>query len=608
MTDQWATQQYSSNDSKDVFGDEEAQQPSNKQLKMDQDDNEGSESQFADSTFAVHNFNSQFGAFNENPTGFPNVGVKYDGEQPSPLRNGHEVEGFKQSGFPVASPQRGYQSAVYPTSGYPQNPGFRMPSDGAYSVTQQTAPYGSGYSGESGYGFNPLQNQQGSNIPENETQPYAMGRESGFGDYNAENEDDFDESGGEFDESHEQDEGLLGDDEVADGDGFGDEEDLLEEESVEDNSGPIDELDSWKVISAFFRTHGLVHQQLESFNDFITFKMQEIVSNHPPIQLTAPSHMTDNSGDIHLVYRLKFGQLTISRPSTEEKEGESRPIWPLEARLRNLTYAAPVYVEIVQETYQVHGDGQEKLVDSHKYESVHLGRVPMMLRSKYCWLYGLKDKGISSMGECSFDQGGYFIINGMEKVLIAQEKMASNFVYVFKKSPPAKYSWMAEIRSQREGMQATSPFSIKLKTRVQGSSSTRSKAFGQIVATLPYIRTEVPIVILFRALGVLSDRDVCQRIVYDMKDKQMLNLLRPSLEEGGPFLTQNVCLDFIGRRGPTVGAPRDLRIRYAKELLHKEVLAHVGFEEGCEHSKAWFVGYMVHRLLLGKNIRLSVWN
>lgn len=80
----------------------------------------------------------------------------------------------------------------------------------------------------------------------------------------------------------------------------------------------------------------------------------------------------------------------------------------------------------------------------------------------------------------------------------------------------------------------------------------------------------------------------------------MLNLLKPSLEEAFDFTSQLVCLDFIGKRGPTVGASREKRIQYARELLVKEVLPHVGVEEGCESRKTWFIGYMVHRLCLGQ--------
>jgi DNA-directed RNA polymerase II subunit RPB2 len=116
-------------------------------------------------------------------------------------------------------------------------------------------------------------------------------------------------------------------------------------------------------------------------------------------------------------------------------------------------------------------------------------------------------------------QGGYFIIYGVEKVLIAQEKMASNFVYVFRKSQPSKFSWIVEVRSQREGMQATSGFSVKHRTRDSSGREGGSKSHGQIVATLPYIRIEIPIAILFRALGCVADKDILQRVVYDFNDK-----------------------------------------------------------------------------------------
>lgn len=106
----------------------------------------------------------------------------------------------------------------------------------------------------------------------------------------------------------------------------------------------------------------------------------------------------------------------------------------------------------------------------------------------------------------------------MEKVLIAQEKMANNFVYLFRKSQPSKFSWVAEVRSQREGMQATSGFSVKLRAKL-GSVGGKSKSYGQIVASLPYVRTEVPVAILFRALGCVADKDILQRVVYDFKDK-----------------------------------------------------------------------------------------
>lgn len=103
----------------------------------------------------------------------------------------------------------------------------------------------------------------------------------------------------------------------------------------------------------------------------------------------------------------------------------------------------------------------------------------------------------------------------------------------------------------------------------------------------------------------MSDLDILLRVAYDIRDEQLCALLKPSLEEGFEFHTQEACLDFIGKRGPTVGAQRESRLQYARELLRKEVLPHVGTEPGCEGKKAYFVGYMVHRLLLAELGRIN---
>lgn len=180
-----------------------------------------------------------------------------------------------------------------------------------------------------------------------------------------------------------------------------------------------------------------------------------------------------------------------------------------------------------------------------------------MLRSSYCSLYHLSEKDLTEMGECPYDQGGYFIINGSEKVLLAQEKMSTNHVYVFKKRQPNKYAYVAEVRSIAESQnKAPSGMFVRMLSRSGATGVTESLPFssqvvlsltrallmqgssGQYIrATLPYIRTEIPIIIVFRALGFVADKDVLERICYDFKDVQMMELLRPSLEEA--FVIQN---------------------------------------------------------------------
>uniref|UniRef100_A0A3B4BDP9 DNA-directed RNA polymerase subunit beta n=1 Tax=Periophthalmus magnuspinnatus TaxID=409849 RepID=A0A3B4BDP9_9GOBI len=265
---------------------------------------------------------------------------------------------------------------------------------------------------------------------------------------------------------------------------------------------------------------------------------------------------------------------------------------PNEARLRNLTYSAPLYVDI---TKTIIKEGEEQLQTQH--QKTFIGKIPIMLRSTYCLLSGLTDRDLCELNECPLDPGGYFIINGSEKVLIAQEKMATNTVYVFAKKD-SKYAYTAECRSCLENSsRPTSTIWVSMMAR--GGQGVKKSAIGQrIVSTLPYIRQEVPIIIVFRALGFVSDRDILEHIIYDFDDPEMMEMVKPSLDEAFVIQEQNVALNFIGSRGAKPGVTKERRIKYAKEVLQKEMLPHVGVSDFCETKKAYFLGYMVHRLLL----------
>ena len=362
--------------------------------------------------------------------------------------------------------------------------------------------------------------------------------------------------------------------------------------------------DSWVVCDAFFKEKGLVYMQLNSFDDFITYKMQEIVDQHPPIEIVPvkqyiPEMKGGSFGSLdtsNYVYEFEFGQLSLHKPQVEEVDGSISTLTPHHARLRSLTYSSALYVNVHQKVFTVDEETQKRnLLKVVDYEKVYLGHVPIMLKSEYCWLKNLPNNALVELGECVYDQGGYFLINGSEKVLVAVEKMANNFVYCFKKKQPSKYTWVAEVRSQADGSQGTSGFAVKMLTNL----GERSASKGQIVVSMPYINADIPIGILFRALGCVSDKDIVERVVYDFADTPMMALLRPSLEEAAPVMSQEVALDYIAKRGPTIGTSREGRIQYAKDLLIKEVLPHVGTAQYCESRKAYFVGYMVHRLLLG---------
>ena len=366
----------------------------------------------------------------------------------------------------------------------------------------------------------------------------------------------------------------------------------------------ISQEDCWTVISAFFESKGLVRQQLDSFDEFIQNTMQEIIDENSKLILQRPPQYSGSVADEGPNrYEIRFGQIYLSKPTMTEADGTTQPMFPSEARLRNLTYAAPLYIDMKKITYEstnfdevdVEFEDEEGGIEE-MLPKVFIGEVPIMLKSSYCILHSLSEHDLVEKGECPYDMGGYFIINGSEKVLIAQERMSTNQVYVFAKSQPSPYSYVAEIRSCIEkGSRNASPLYVKMQSKTSG----RSTVSGQCIrATLPYIKQDIPIVVIFRALGFVSDRDILEHICYDFGDHQMLELLKPCIEEAFVIQDQNVALDFIGKRGSTVGATQDKRIKYAKEILLKEMLPHVGVREFCETKKAFFFGYMIHRLLL----------
>ncbi|KAL3645430.1 DNA-dependent RNA polymerase II [Castilleja foliolosa] len=368
-------------------------------------------------------------------------------------------------------------------------------------------------------------------------------------------------------------------------------------EEDDDDDADITQEDAWTVISAYFEEKGLVRQQLDSFDEFIQNTMQEIVDESANIEIRPEAqHNPGRSSDfVETVYRISFGQIYLSKPMMTESDGETNTLYPKAARLRNLTYSSPLYVDVTKRALKK-GYDCEEVLETQEFTKVFIGKVPIMLGSSYCSLYNLPEKDLMEIGECPYDQGGYFIINGSEKVLIAQEKMSTNHVYVFKKRQPNKYAYVAEVRSIAESQnKAPSGMFVRMLAR----PGTKGGSAGQYIrATLPYIRTEIPIIIIFRALGFQADKDILEHICYDFNDVQMMELLRPSLEEAFVIQNKQVALDYIGKRGSTVGVMKEKRIKYAKEILQREMLPHVGTEEHCETKKAFYFGYVINRLLL----------
>ena len=409
-----------------------------------------------------------------------------------------------------------------------------------------------------------------------------------------------------------------------------------EEDYDYENYGDEDEgitpEDCWTVISSFFETKGLVSQQTDSFDEFTQTTIQDLVNEYSTITLDQPNPPSPPGTKIALRrYEIKFGTVMVSRPTISETDGTVTSLLPYECRDRNLTYASPLYINITkkvsaaverevplhemdeaqQDEYAKTGENPTKLVweeeesgedeDQTKSEDwknmVFVGKLPIMVKSKICHLSRESDENLFLVNECPYDQGGYFVINGSEKVLIAQERSAANIVQVFKKAQPSPYTYTAEIRSALEkGSRLISSLQLKL----YGKGDSARGGFGQTIhTTLPFVKSDLPIAIVFRALGVVSDEDILNHICYDRKDSQMLEMLRPCIEEAFCVQDREVALDFIGKRGnrDQAGLGREKRVRVAKDILQKETLPHISQTEGSETRKAFFLGYMVHKLL-----------
>uniref|UniRef100_A0A6C0JG82 DNA-directed RNA polymerase n=1 Tax=viral metagenome TaxID=1070528 RepID=A0A6C0JG82_9ZZZZ len=217
-------------------------------------------------------------------------------------------------------------------------------------------------------------------------------------------------------------------------------------------------------------------------------------------------------------------------------------------------------------------------------EKIFLGKFPIMLQSNYCVLSNLPRETRYSMGECLNDVGGYFIIDGKEKTIISQEKFGSNMINI-KEMKDDKYLYSAEILSVSENV--SKPIrTLAVKIVAPSPSYTN----GNIVVSIPNVREPVPLFILFRALGIISDKQIITMCLLDIdKYESMVDLFAPSVHDAGGILTQRTALKYIAN------LQKHKTIPHTMEILADYFLPHIG--EMNFTQKAYFLGNMVFRLL-----------
>jgi DNA-directed RNA polymerase II subunit RPB2 len=353
---------------------------------------------------------------------------------------------------------------------------------------------------------------------------------------------------------------------------------------------------AWLVIDKFFANDPnlLVKHHLESFNDFFNNKIHNIFKEKNPILIM--KEQNDTTKEYNYRAELYIGgvdgkRIYYGKPIIYDDHREHF-MFPNEARLRNMTYAITIHID-VEVVYKINNELGELKETTSVLEKIYLGKFPIMLNSDLCILNGLGPLVKFNMGECKNDYGGYFIIDGKEKVLISQEKFADNMLYV-KADFNDLYSHSAEIRSVSED--ASKPIRT-LSIRIVRPDTKYNN--GHIVVNVPNIRKPVPLFILMRALGILSDKEIIKMCLLDLeKYENYIALFIPSIHDTGNIFNQEVALKYLATftKGKTLA--------HVLEILMDYLLPHIGDNNFI--NKAFFLGYMVKELLqVYKNDKLS---
>jgi DNA-directed RNA polymerase II subunit RPB2 len=351
---------------------------------------------------------------------------------------------------------------------------------------------------------------------------------------------------------------------------------------------------SWKLIDKYFKENpkNLVSHHLESYNEFLRNGIRRIFHENNPIRFIEREDETNENGNRNecmLYLGGKDGSKIYYGKPVIYDDHNAHFMFPNDARLRNMTYGVTIHYDVDVEFIYYNGD--EKKEHSIILPKIYLGRFPIMLQSDLCILNTLNKEVRFNMGECRNDYGGYFIIDGKEKVIISQEKFADNLLYIRKNKDDDIYSHSAEIRSVSED--SSKPIRTCAVKIVAPSPSLSN---NQIVVAVPNVKKPVPLFILMRALGIISDKDIIETCLLTNLDDSLENnknmyidLFIPSVHDAYKFFNQQNALEFIAeltKRGTVSGVI---------EILSDYFLPHIGELNFLE--KAHFVGYMVNRLL-----------
>ena len=301
---------------------------------------------------------------------------------------------------------------------------------------------------------------------------------------------------------------------------------------------------------------------------------------------------------------IKFKNTKIRRPANYEPNGVLVPMYPNDARLRNFTYSAGIFVDVEVESTMTDPGKATKETRVRTLQQVLIGKFPVMVGSKYCMLSECPEKHPRELGECSEDQPGYFIIQGGERTVIPQERMAENRAFVFRntkaKHKEAEVIECKSIGPDNEGV----PKNVAIKILYNPKIATGPE---HMTMSLPRVKTDVPLFIIFRALGIESERDIIELIMGDVhSDYDMI--FQECIYAASEVRTQAEATEWLQKHLGTGGGIREQltastlwtirapKERQISEILAEELLPHIGGMD-MMHEKACYLAYMAKKCL-----------
>ena len=355
---------------------------------------------------------------------------------------------------------------------------------------------------------------------------------------------------------------------------------------------------TWGRISdCFFNEHNLTEHQIDSYNHFIQMKMSEIIRRSELNYKKQNDKIKSNHPKL-TNYRLRFDNIYLKRPEIVEPSGIVKKLKPNECRIRNLSYMGDLIMDIHEDTIE-----NDKLMNTQVHKDIFVGSIPIMIRSNWCHITEMKGDEIYKEKEDPYDFGGYFIINGIEKVLVSQDRMAHNENFIFKvkdtnkskqtikkqknnKKKAPVYEWVAEVRSYSEHVEPNISTTVLKYTKEQLEQCEESKIYVDI----PTLNEPIPWPVLYMALGITNPDDMI-RYVCNEDDKEMIKKLKPSLYF--PCIqTQEEAIEYISRFVNISQNVHD-KLKQVKIILKKKFFQNVADMR----MKRYYLGYITQQLL-----------